>query len=76
MARSEIALCSTSIESLGQAVINHSLSSVYVLPCRVVTYALGRHLPAGSTVSRHADCLDSVLQSKHAEANAQIQASR
>ncbi|DBB01879.1 TPA: hypothetical protein ACH3X1_000480 [Trebouxia sp. C0004] len=43
---------------------------------RIVTYALGRHLPAGSAVSRHADCLDSVLQSKHAEANAQIQASR
>ena len=56
--------------------INCSLSNVCVLPRRVVTYALGRHLPAGSTVSRHADSLDSVLQSKHAEANAQIEASR
>ncbi len=44
--------------------------------CRVVQYALQRHLPAGSTVSSQAGCLDSLLQSKHSEANAQIQASR
>ena len=46
------------------------------LLCRIVQYALQRHLPGGSTVSSQAGCLDSVLQSKHAEANAQVQASR
>lgn len=46
------------------------------MQCRIVQYALQRHLPAGSTVSSQAGCLDSVLQSRHAEANAQIQSSR
>ncbi|KAL3158789.1 hypothetical protein ABBQ32_011516 [Trebouxia sp. C0010 RCD-2024] len=43
---------------------------------KIVQYALHRHLPAGSTVSSQAGCLDFVLQSRHAEANAQIQSSR
>lgn len=43
---------------------------------QIAQYALQRHLPAGSSVVSQAGCLDSVLQSKHAEANAQILASR
>ena len=43
---------------------------------QIVQYALQRHLPAGSSLVSHAACLDAMLQSKHAEANAQILASR
>lgn len=53
----------------------HRMLRVFVR-CRIVQYALQRHLPGGGTVSSQAGCLDSVLQSRHAEANAQIQSSR
>lgn len=63
------------VSDIGQFCNSCSLKMFMALR-RVVQYALQRHLPAGSTVSSHAGCLDSLLQSKHAEANAQIQASR
>lgn len=45
-------------------------------PRSIVSYALQRHLPAGTSVVGHAACMDAALRRKHSSPEADLAAAR